>query len=87
MNQMENESNKTAIDQMFDIIEGLVEYCPGNPLLQSLMEAKPRLKEVEKEQMWAYIKEKYCIGDSTLAFHELEFEQYYQQTYGGENGR
>jgi hypothetical protein len=48
---MENESNKTAIDQMFDIIEGLAEYSPENPMLHSLIAAKPRLKEVEKEQV------------------------------------
>jgi hypothetical protein len=74
---MENESNKTAIDQMFDIIEGLAEYSPENPLLQSLLAAKPRLKEVEKEQ----IKDAYNYGQQIPPFEYAE--QYYQQTYGG----
>jgi len=38
-------------------------------------------KEMEKEQMWEYIKKIYCIGDKSLEFHRLEFEQYYNKTY------
>jgi hypothetical protein len=38
-------------------------------------------KEMEKEQMWEYIKKIYCIGDKSLEFHRLEFEQYYNETY------
>jgi hypothetical protein len=74
---MENESNKTAIDKIFDIIEGLAEYSPENPMLQSLIAAKPRLKEVEKEQ----IKDAYNYGQQIPPFEYAE--QYYQQTYGG----
>jgi hypothetical protein len=84
---MENESNKTAIDQMFDIIEGLAEYSPENPMLQSLIAAKPRLKEVEKQQ----IENAYEIGIADAlndAIYDDEStyigaEQYYEQTYGG----
>jgi len=74
---MENESNKTAIDQMFDIIEGLAEYSPENPMLQSLLAAKPRLKEVEKEQ----IKDAYNCGQQIPPFEYAE--QYYNAEYGG----
>jgi hypothetical protein len=86
---MENESNKTAIDQMFDIIEGLAEYSPENPLLQSLLTAKPRLKELEKEQMisFAYTQIQYIdaeIGD--LIYKKLP-QEIYNETYGGKNGR
>ena len=42
-------------------------------------------KEMEKEQMWEYIKKNYCIGHRSLEFHRLEFEQYYNETYGGNN--
>ena len=38
-------------------------------------------KEMEKEQMWEYIKKNYCIGHKSLEFHRLEFEKYYNQTY------
>ena len=44
---------------------------------------KFRAKQMEKERMWDYIKTKYCIGDKSLEFHKLEFEQYYNETYGG----
>ena len=77
---MENESNKTAIDQMFDIIEGLAEYSPENPMLQSLLAAKPRLKEVEKEQ----IKEAYGEGFIESVNMNLSAEDYYNRTYGGD---
>jgi hypothetical protein len=40
-------------------------------------------KEMEKEQMWEYIKKNYCIGPKSLEFHRLEFQQYYNETYGG----
>ena len=73
---MENELNKTAIDQMFDIVEGLSEYSPENPMLQSLLAAKPRLKEVEKEQ----IKEAYNYGQQIPPFEYAE--QYYELVYG-----
>ncbi len=74
---MENELNKTAIDQMFDIIEGLAEYSPENPMLQSLLAAKPRLKQVEKKQ----IKDAYNYGQQIPPFEYAE--QYYNEQYGG----
>jgi hypothetical protein len=40
-------------------------------------------KEMEKQQMWEYIKKNYCLGHRSLEFHRLEFEQYYNETYGG----
>jgi len=74
---MGSELDKTAIDQMFNIIEGLAEYNPENPMLQSLIAAKPRLKEVEKGQ----IKEAYNYGQQIPPF--LYAELYYEQKYGG----
>jgi hypothetical protein len=74
---MENELNKTAIDQMFDIIKSLAEYSPENPLLQSLLAAKPRLKEVEKEQIKEAVNSQRQLG------WDEKGEQYYEQTYGG----
>jgi hypothetical protein len=77
---MENESNKTAIDQIFDIIEGLAEYSPENPMLQSLLAAKPRLKEIEKEQ----IKDAYFNGwHREFGNRDEDSQKYYNKTYGG----
>ena len=75
---MENESNKTAIDQMFDMTEGLLEYSPENPLLQSLVAAKPRLKEVERGQ----IMDSYGQGFIESENMNLCAEDYYIRTYG-----
>ena len=41
-------------------------------------------KAMEKEQMWEYIKTHYVNGTNSLAFHKDEFEQYYNETYGGD---
>ena len=41
-------------------------------------------KAMHKEEMFEYIKQKYCIGHKSLEFHKLEFEHYYNQTFGGE---
>lgn len=38
-------------------------------------------KEIEKQQMFEYIKNNYCIGHRSLEFHRLEFEQYYNETF------
>jgi len=38
-------------------------------------------KEMEKKQMFEYIKNNYCIGHRSLEFHRLDFEQYYNETF------
>jgi hypothetical protein len=38
-------------------------------------------KQMEKEQMFEYIKNLYCNGDASLKYHLEEFEQYYNKTY------
>jgi len=56
-------------------------YLKGNgDEIQKLVD---KAKEMEKEQMWEYIKKNYCIGHKSLEFHRLEFEKYYNETYGG----
>ena len=47
------------------------------------IELLEKAKEMEKEQMWEYIKKNYCIGHRSLEFHRLEFEKYFEETYGG----
>jgi len=46
-----------------------------------LLQAIKTAKEMEKEQMWEYIKKNYCIGHKSLEFHRLEFDKYYNKTY------
>jgi hypothetical protein len=85
---MENESNKTAIDQMFDIIEGLAEYSPENPLLQSLLAAKPRLKEVERNQhgdTWDAAIQAHEDRGHVLARSICDFDNYFNETYENKN--
>ena len=43
-----------------------------------------KAKAMHKEEMFEYIKQKYCIGQMSLEFHKLEFEQYYKETFGGQ---
>jgi hypothetical protein len=76
---MEKELDKTAIDQMFDIIEGLAEYNPENPMLHSLLAAKPRLKEVEKEQQKYF----FDCGRQYQLTGEGTFKEVWDETYGG----
>ena len=38
--------------------------------------------EMEKQQMFDYIKKNYVNGEHSLKFHKEEFEQYYTSTYG-----
>ena len=38
-------------------------------------------KEMEKEQMFSYTKEKQVIGENSMKFFKEDFEQYYNKTY------
>lgn len=49
---------------------------------QSIFE---QAKAMHKEEMFEYIKQKYCIGQMSMEFHKLEFEQYYNKTFGGQD--
>jgi hypothetical protein len=65
-------------------VEWLIEELEDNGInLDLASELIKQAKEMEKEQMWKYIKINYCIGHRSLEFHRLEFEQYYNETYGG----
>ena len=48
-----------------------------------LIKYSEQAKAMHKEEMFEYIKQKYCIGHKSLEFHRLEFEQYYNETFGG----
>jgi hypothetical protein len=49
--------------------------------------ALKQAKAIEKQQMWEYINKNYCIGLKSLEFHKLEFEKYFEQTYGKTYGK
>jgi len=38
-------------------------------------------KQMEKDQMFEYIKNMYVNGEESLKFHKEEFEQHYNETY------
>jgi hypothetical protein len=54
-----------------------MQYFIGNDMVEAYNQAK----EMEKQQMFEYIKNNYCIGNKSLEFHRLEFEQYYNKTF------
>jgi hypothetical protein len=73
---------QTAVDFLikeFSEILGPLETKPMQDLL--MMAAMKQAKAMEKEQ----IEDAWYAGDEDGAIHE--FEQYYKQTYGGNNGK
>ena len=70
---------ETAVEWLLDWM-GKNQYFIGNDLLK----AKEQAKEMEKEQMWEYIKSNYVNGENSLSFHKKEFEQYYNETFKSE---
>jgi hypothetical protein len=76
-------SKQTAVEFFVEqlIIDELIDVIDGHQFLHLQSIAK----EMEKEQMWEYIKKNYCIGPNSLEFHRLEFEQYYNETYKKED--
>jgi hypothetical protein len=80
---MSNNKQQTAVEWLWEQIDEILPFSVDTETGIKLYNAKEQAKEMEKEQMWAYIKEKYCIGPKSLEFHKLEFEQYYNETYGG----
>jgi hypothetical protein len=67
---------KTAVEWFAGEIKGgkLITNQKFEELLQ-------QAKEMEKQQMWAYIEINYVNGENSLAFHKAEFEQYYNETF------
>jgi hypothetical protein len=64
-------------------VEKLAKFIPsGNQLVIHII--LNQAKEMEKQQMWNYIETNYVIGENSLLFHKQEFEQYYNETYGGQ---
>jgi hypothetical protein len=83
-------SNKkqTAFEWYMEQHNILVQVCDKMPVderFERFSSLVDKVKEMEKKQMWEYIKKNYCIGPKSLEFHRLEFQQYYNETYGGKN--
>lgn len=78
---MSNKTEQTAIDTFIARLRhlGYLGVDDSPRVRQAIKQAK----EMEKQQMWEYIKNNYCIGYRSLEFHRLEFEHYYNETYGG----
>jgi hypothetical protein len=84
---MSNNKQQTAVEWgieklaslTFDYMAGFISKREYDQLSKGVIR---QAKEMEKEQMWKYIKINYCIGHRSLEFHRLEFEQYYNETYG-----
>jgi hypothetical protein len=73
-------SKLTAVEILELKLLGIVSF--DSEVLRNKYKEQFRIaKEMEKEQMWDYIKKNYCIGDKSLEFHRLEFEKYYNETY------
>jgi len=72
-------SNKTAIEELLSVIDGVLEYS-HNPLLQQILDAGKVLLEKEKEQ----ILQAHENGFYSPPFRKSrrgEAEEYYNNTY------
>jgi hypothetical protein len=70
-------SKQTAVEWLIEEMHKNIVWIP--------VPMQEKAKEMEKEQMWDYIKKIYCIGHKSLEFHRLEFEQYYNEIYKKED--
>lgn len=67
------ENKQTAVEWLLE------ELIKGDFEQQQI--AINKAKEMEKQQMWAYVESNYVNGENSLAFHKAEFEQYYNETF------
>ena len=68
------ESKQTAIEWLVEKIEQANPSFKFDALIR-------QAKEMEKEQMFEYIKNIYVIGENSSKFHQEEFEKYYNETF------
>jgi hypothetical protein len=72
---------QTAVDFLIKEFSEILDPLETKPMQDLLMmAAMKQAKAMEKEQ----IEDAWYAGDEDGAIHE--FEQYYEQTYGGNNG-
>ena len=68
---------KTAVEWLLDSLD-------YNQNMLGIKEIIEKAKEMEKEQMFGYIKKNYVNGENSLKFHTEEFENYYNENYKSE---
>ena len=71
------QKKQTAVEELFDIIEGVYEYS-NNPLLKTILDIKERVVELEKQQIadaWAH---------GVFAKNSDTAEQYYSETFNND---
>jgi len=70
---------QTAVEWLYERMERMI---PRSALYNiDKIQYFEQAKEMEKEQMWHYIKMNYVNGDNSFEYHRKEFQQYYQETY------
>jgi hypothetical protein len=68
----------TAVEWLIEELQK-ADWIPKDSLIMEYV--VNQAKEMEKQQMFEYIKNNYCIGHKSLEFHRLQFEQYYNDTF------
>jgi len=78
LKQIKNMAQQTAVEFIVEVISsGRWEYTP-HPMRKAIIE---KAIQMEKDQMFAYMKNKQTIGGLATAFFKDDFEQYYNETF------
>jgi len=72
------ETKQTAVEFLIKAFQDAY----GDKVINVISTQVEQAKQMEKEQMFEYIKKHYVIGENSLKFHQEQFEQYYNETYG-----
>jgi len=70
---------QTAVDWLWDV---LTTTYWDYKTIEEQKEIIEQAKQMEKEQIFDYIKENYVNGENSLKFHQDEFEKYYNNNFG-----
>lgn len=78
-----SDKKQTAVDWLWDILTtSFWEY----KTFEEQKEIIEKAKQMEKDQMFDYIKENYVNGENSLKFHQEEFEKHYNNNFGVQQG-
>ena len=74
---------ETAIEWLIDkLMDEELLWVDGKPDNDyTLIDIIKKAKELEKEQMFVYTKDRQIIGEHSSKFFSEDFEQYYKETY------
>lgn len=74
-----SDKKQTAVDWLWDILTtSFWEY----KTFEEQKEIIEKAKQMEKDQMFDYIKGNYVNGENSLKFHQEEFEKHYNNNFG-----